>query len=142
MRPPHPGGRTHLAGWLAMKKLVRTIVVILIAFLGLSLVIYRSQLRKMLRPPPQRRSPIELRIVSGTISGVDEENKTLVLDEEGESLVIAFDDGTAVTEIESGEAISTGSITAGDEATVKYTERGGTRRAGAISVSTKSRRNR
>ncbi|HEU4387471.1 MAG TPA: hypothetical protein VFV34_06715 [Blastocatellia bacterium] len=125
----------------AMKKLVRTIVVILIVFVALSVGIYRSQLRRILRPPAQRRNPIELRIVSGTISGVDEENKTLVLDEEGESLVIAFDDGTAVTEIESGEAISADSISAGDEATVKYTERGGTRRAGAISVSTKARKN-
>jgi hypothetical protein len=125
-----------------MKKLVRTIVVILIAFLALSVGIYRQQLGKMLRPPVQRSGPLEMKIVSGTVSGVDEENRTLVLDEDGESLVIAFDDRTYVTEIESGEAIKADAISAGDEATVKYTERGGVRRAGAISVSSKSRNHR
>src|SRR5262245_27832949 len=125
-----------------MKKLASAIVVILVTFLVLSLGLYRRQTGKIFRPQPGLgRGAMEIKIVSGTVSGVDEEHHTLVLDEDGESLVIAFDDRTAVTEIDSGEAISADSIVAGDQATVKYTEGAGSRRAGAISISSRVRRN-
>ena len=116
-----------------MKKLIRTIGLIMIAFLAASICIYRLRGPRLL-PARQRVAPVEpeIKIVSGQISGVDEDNQTLVIDYDDDKMIIGFDDRTAV--IDSGEITGPSSITAGAEATVKYTELGGKKRARSIKL--------
>jgi hypothetical protein len=118
-----------------MKKLIRTIGLIMIAFIVASISIYRLRAPRPLPPPAQQRITTvepEIKIVSGQISDVDEDNRTLVLDYDDNKIIIGFDDRTAV--IDSGEITGPASITTGAEATVKYTELGGKKRARSIKL--------
>jgi len=110
-----------------VSKLVRILVIILIAFSLSSLLLYRLRLGNTLRPSrgPESTTRLaeETRIVEGQIQAVDPGAQTFTLVNDNEEVKLAFDERTSI--LESGKPAKPASITSGKPATVKYTQRGG-----------------
>jgi hypothetical protein len=115
-----------------MGKVVRTIVIIIIAFALASLFLYRSRLGDRTSPrrePPRTSALIE---AEGQVSEVDEDEGRLVLKSGGQSITFKFDELTSITD--DGESVSPSAITPGAVATVLYVRRNGRNRARAITL--------
>lgn len=119
-----------------MKKLVRILTVIFVAFALSSLLIYKLRLGSTLRQSRQIRSSTNLveetKTVEGQIQAIDPGASTLTLVNDNEEVMLAFDERTAI--LESGHVIKPTSITSGASATVKYTQRGAKKWARRIEV--------
>ena len=119
-----------------MKKLVRNLSLILLAFALSSLIVYRLRLSSSLLPStqdqPATRLVEETRIIEGEIQAIDEGSRTFTLMNEGEEVMLAFDERTSI--IESGRPVQPASITSGTPATVKYAQRGGKKWARRIEL--------
>lgn len=122
---------------IEMSKLLRILVVILIAFTLSSLLVYRLRLGGPPRNFRQGQSPHgiieETRTVEGQIQSIDSASKTLTLMNNGEEVMLAFDERTAI--IASGHPVQPATITSGTPAKVKYTQRGSKKWARRIELS-------
>lgn len=119
-----------------MSKLLRILVVILIAFTLSSLLVYRlrlSGLQRNFRPSQSRAILEETRTVEGQIQSIDSAAKTLTLMNNGEEVMLAFDERTAI--LDSGHAVQPATITTGTPAKIKYTQRGSKKWARRIELS-------
>jgi hypothetical protein len=117
-----------------MGKLVRTIVIIIIAFMLASLVLYRVRLGHSVRPRPHTQPSASAIIeTEGQVGEVDEDDGRLVLIDGDQHIVLIFDERTSITE--SGGIVAASAITPGATATVRYTPQNGKNRARSISIS-------
>jgi hypothetical protein len=110
-----------------VSKLLRILVIILIAFSLASLLLYRLRLGSTLPASRDSRSITRLaeetKTVEGQIQTVDPGAQTFTLVNDNEEVKLAFDERTAI--LESGKPVKPASLTSGKPATVKYTQRGG-----------------
>jgi hypothetical protein len=120
-----------------MSKLLRILVVILVAFTLSSLLVYRLRLgglQRNFRPSQSSRGIIEeTKTVEGQIQSIDSDSKTLTLMNNGEEVMLAFDERTAI--LDSGHAVQPATITTGTPAKIKYTQRGSKKWARRIELS-------
>jgi hypothetical protein len=120
-----------------MSRLVRILVVILIAFTLSSLLLYRLRLGGLQRTSRQSESSRgiieEMKTVEGQIQVIDPATKTLTLVNDGEEVMLAFDERTAI--LDSGRPVQPATITSGTPARIKYTQRGGKKWARRIELS-------
>ena len=120
-----------------MSKLLRILVVILIAFTLSSLLVYRLRWGGPQRNTRQSQSSRgiieETRTVEGQIQSIDSASKTLTILNNGEEVMLAFDERTAITA--SGHPVQPATITSGTPAKVKYTQRGSKKWARRIELS-------
>jgi len=120
-----------------MSKLLRILVVILVAFTLSSLLVYRLRLggspRNFRLSQSSRGIIEETGTVEGQIQSIDSVSKTLTLVNNGEEVMLAFDERTAI--MASGHPVQPATITSGTPAKVKYTQRGGKKWARRIELS-------
>jgi hypothetical protein len=119
-----------------MSKLLRILVVILVAFTLSSLLVYRLRLgglQRNFRSQSSRGIIEETRTVEGHIQSIDSASKTLTLMNNGEAVMLAFDERTAI--MASGHPVQPATITSGTPAKVKYTQQGSKKWARRIELS-------
>lgn len=107
-----------------MSKLIRIIVLILLAFALSSLLIFRLRIDDAPPPavPPSTLNP-EIQTAEGQIGTVDTDTKTVTLVDGDKKVTFDFDERTAI--VESGHAVPPAAIPQGAAASVRYTQRGG-----------------
>jgi hypothetical protein len=108
-----------------MSKLLRIIVLIFLAFMLASLLIFRLHIGDAPAPhsPPQSPLNSDVQTVEGQIGAVDTDTKTLTLVDGDKQVTFDFDERTAI--VESGHAVLPAKIPQGASASVRYTQRGG-----------------
>ena len=106
-----------------MSKLIRIIVIILIAFALASLLIFRLRMSDAPAGPAQSAINTDVQTVEGQIGAVDTDTRTLTLVDGDTQVTFDFDERTAI--VESGHAVPPAKITQGAPASVRYTQRGG-----------------
>jgi hypothetical protein len=109
-----------------MSRLVKIIIIIIAAFILLSLCLYKLQLgRNHGAPHEGKGATFEATTVEeaeGEVGAVDEESRTLTLINNSRSMAFSFDDKTSV--MQAGRLLRPASIKPGARATVKYQKRG------------------
>ena len=107
-----------------MSKLVKIIIIIIAAFILLSLCLYKFQPGRNRNASGEgaSRQAAAVEEAEGEIGVVDEESRTLTLINHSSSIQFSFDDKTSV--VQAGRFVRPASIKPGARATVKY-QRGG-----------------
>jgi len=109
-----------------MSKLARIITIIIVAFVLLSLCLYRLQLHRAKVSLVQGQGEIsaieEVEEAEGEIQTFDEETRTLTLVGNSRPLAFSFDKNTAV--VQSGHSLQPATIRPGARARVKYQKKG------------------
>ena len=119
-----------------MSKLVRILIIILIAFSLSSLVLYRARLGTLRPPRPAAAASHlveETSEIEGEIQTIDPGSNTLTLVNGGNEVMLTFDERTSIL-APSGKPIKPASIATGTAATVKYAQRGGKKWARKIEL--------
>jgi hypothetical protein len=119
-----------------VSKLVRILIIILIAFLLSSLVLYRVRLNTLRPPRPAATASHlveETAEIEGEIQTIDPGSNTLTLVNGGNEVMLTFDERTSIL-APSGKPIKPASIATGTAATVKYAQRGGKKWARKIEL--------
>ena len=106
-----------------MSKLIRIIVIILIAFALASLLIFRLRMTDAPAGPEQSAINTDVQTVEGQIGAVDTDTRTLTLVDGDKQVTFDFDERTAI--VESGRSVPPAKIPQGAAASVRYTQRGG-----------------
>ena len=106
-----------------MSKLIRIIVIILLAFALASLLIVRLRMTDAPAGPAQSAINSDVQTVEGQIGTVDTDTRTLTLVDGDKQVTFDFDERTAI--VESGRSVPPTKIPQGAAASVRYTQRGG-----------------
>src|SRR5918911_3371048 len=106
-----------------MTKLIRIIVIILLAFALASLLIFRLRMTDAPAGPAQSAINSDVQTAEGQIGTVDTDTQTLTLVDGDKQVTFDFDERTAI--VESGRAVAPAKIPQGVPASVRYTQRGG-----------------
>ena len=117
-----------------MSKLLRIIVIILLAFALSSLLIFRLRIGDSPTLPVQTQSAInsDVQTAEGQVGAVNTDKRTLTLVDGDKEVIFAFDERTTI--VESGRAVPPASIPNGAAASVRYSERGGRNWARKIEI--------
>ena len=106
-----------------MSKLIRIIIILLIAFALASLLIYRLRITDAPAGPTQPAINSDVETAEGQIGTVDTDTRTLTLVDGDRQVTFDFDERTAI--VESGHSVSPAKIPQGAAASVRYSQRGG-----------------
>ncbi len=106
-----------------MSKLIRIIVIILLAFALASLLIFRLRMTDPPAGPAQSAINSDVQTAEGQIGTVDTDTRTLTLVDGDKQVTFDFDERTAI--VESGHSVLPTKIPQGAAASVRYTQRGG-----------------
>jgi Cu/Ag efflux protein CusF len=106
-----------------MSKLIRIILIILLAFALASLLIFRLRIGDAPAGPTPAAINSDVQTAEGQIGIVDTDTKTVTLVDGDKQVTFDFDERTAI--VESGHAVLPAKIPQGAAASVRYTQRGG-----------------
>ena len=108
-----------------MRRLVATILFLLVAFAAASLVVYRLGLGHSTPGEPAVHNTIvpDVKTAKGEVQAIDVGAGTLTIVNGDREFVFTFDDRTSISQ--SGHSVPAGSIEAGTGATIRYLKRGG-----------------
>ncbi len=105
-----------------MNRLLRIIIIIIIAFILASLVVFRLRLGRTMVAPRQetidQNQKSEMLTAEGEIETVDPVAGRLILIDGGQTVILEFDDRTAI--IQQGQVIVPAQLASGIKAKVRY----------------------